>query len=385
MISLKNIFRFSGLIILFLSILLFHSCKLEKVPILTTLAVDNILGTTAMCGGIITDEGSGTVLMKGVCWSISNTPTIADDTTSDGAGAGSFTSRLSGLNGATVYYVRAYATNSAGTGYGKAISFTTLGQVPDVSTDAATNVTPTSATLNGSVNANLLSTIVTFEYGTSASYGNSVTAAQNPVNDRVNVSVDVTGLSRFTTYYVRTYATNSLGTAYGNEISFKTPLVLIGESYQGGIVAYILKPGDPGYIAGETHGLIAAPSDQSTAAPWGCPGTTISGADGRAMGTGAQNTIDIVAGCTTAGIAAKLCFDLELGGYSDWYLPSADEFCCFYHNLSAIGGFFWGQIYWTSTESGARSAYYTEYIYYMCSQNVSDKSSLHNVRAVRSF
>jgi hypothetical protein len=85
-----------------------------------------------------------------------------------------------------------------------------------------------------------------------------------------------------------------------------TILMDVGNYYQGGKIAYVLKLGDPGFIEGEIHGLIAAASDQSAQAEWGCYGTTIPGADGTALGTGNQNTIDIIAGCVTAGIAANI-------------------------------------------------------------------------------
>ncbi len=99
----------------------------------------------------------------------------------------------------------------------------------------------------------------------------------------------------------------------------------VGDSYQGGKIAYIFQSGDPGYVGGEIHGLIAAASDQSTGAEWGCHGTGIAGANGTAIGTGAQNTTDILNGCTEAGIAAKLCDVYSNDGYNDWFLPSRDE------------------------------------------------------------
>ena len=117
----------------------------------------------------------------------------------------------------------------------------------------------------------------------------------------------------------------------------------IGDSYQGGIIFY---------LDGNGGGLIAAPFDQSAYPPgaeWGCYGTAISGADGTAYGTGAQNTIDIEAGCTTPGTAADYCANLTLGGYSDWFLPSKDELNQMYLNKAVIGGFTNGY-YWSSTE-----------------------------------
>jgi uncharacterized protein (TIGR02145 family) len=95
-----------------------------KVPVLTTTAVSAITETTATCGGNITSDGGSSVIARGVCWSKGTTPTITDSKTSNGTGTGSFTSAITGLAFNNTYYVRAYATNSAGTGYGNAVSFT---------------------------------------------------------------------------------------------------------------------------------------------------------------------------------------------------------------------------------------------------------------------
>ncbi|MBK7710722.1 MAG: hypothetical protein IPJ37_07105 [Bacteroidales bacterium] len=93
---------------------------------LTTAAVTAIAATTATSGGDITDDNGSDITAKGVCWSLTANPTIADAHTSDGTGTGVFVSNLTGLTGATMYYVKAYSTNGAGTSYGNEVTFTTL-------------------------------------------------------------------------------------------------------------------------------------------------------------------------------------------------------------------------------------------------------------------
>lgn len=106
----------------------------NSVPELTTAEVTDITGTTAKCGGLITSSGGASVTARGVCWSVDELPSLEDSTTNDGTGAGSFTSEITGLTAETQYYIRAYAVNSAGTGYGdtKEFSTTVFGTVTDI-------------------------------------------------------------------------------------------------------------------------------------------------------------------------------------------------------------------------------------------------------------
>src|SRR5664280_541351 len=222
---MKNIFRLSGVILLILSIFLIHSCKKkEEVPVITTTAVSNITAKTGTSGGNITNEGSSTVTSRGVCWSTGTTPTIADSKTADGAGAGSFSSNISGLTGGTTYYVRAYATNNTGTGYGMAMSFTSQpATIPVITTTNISAITQNSAMCGGTITSDGAASITV--RGVCWSTSANPTIANSKTTNDIGIgefTSSITGLTIGTTYYVRAYATNSTGTAYGNQIVFTT-------------------------------------------------------------------------------------------------------------------------------------------------------------------
>ena len=97
----------------------------DVTQMVTTAAVSGITSTTAVCGGTVNSGNGSAVTARGVCWSVAQNPTVAGDHTTDGSGTGTFTSAMTGLQPGTTYYVRAYATNSAGTAYGYTQTFTT--------------------------------------------------------------------------------------------------------------------------------------------------------------------------------------------------------------------------------------------------------------------
>jgi hypothetical protein len=197
-----------------------------SLPVVSTDEVSDITDATATCGGNVTSDGNSVVTAKGVCWSTSQNPEISGNHTSDGSGIGSFTSNISGLTANTTYYVRAYATNSAGTAYGEEKTFTTTSinsSLPVVATNAVSNITSNSATCGGNVTSDGNSAVTA--KGVCWSTSQNPTIANSKTNDGQGLGQfisSITGLTTGTTYYVRAYATNSNGTAYGVQRTFTT-------------------------------------------------------------------------------------------------------------------------------------------------------------------
>ena len=197
-------------------------------PIVTTGSINNVTTNSASAPGTITDLGNSSISQHGHCWSTSSNPTTSNSKTSLGAtsNTGNFSSNLSGLSSNTTYYVRAYATNSIGIAYGNQVSFftSTNTSIPTVaSTYSASSITTNSAQSGGNVTSDGNSTVTA--KGVCWSTSSNPTTANNKTNDGSGVgsfTSSITGLSSNTSYYVRAYATNSIGTAYGNQVNFTT-------------------------------------------------------------------------------------------------------------------------------------------------------------------
>lgn len=257
--------------------------------------------------------------------------------------------------------------------------------VPSVSTQAVSNIKATRAKGSGNLFSNggtaILATGVCWDTSATPTIDDFFTQANSNAG---SFSYDMKWLMPNTTYYVRAYATNAYGISYGQAVSFKTDSIsAVGDSIQGGIIAYILTSTDAGYDPNVQHGLIVSLQDQSTSATWQNGTDTITGAAGTVFGTGLSNTNSIVSIQGAGNYAAKLCSDLVLNGYNDWYLPSKAELNLIYNNSFEDGGFSRYNYYWTASEVNANEAWAQDF--YDGTMLGKAKNNTYSVRAVRNY
>ncbi|WP_317897975.1 DUF1566 domain-containing protein [Aurantibacillus circumpalustris] len=388
-----------NLAFLLLGIISFLGCKKKEepprtpvLPTVVTSPVTSITTSSALCGGEVITDGGSPILDRGLTWGTAPNPIYAQAgnfSTNDGSGTGKFISNM--VNGnppncilpGTTYFVRAWARNSDGIAYGNEQTFTTPSpSLATITTATISAITETSAVSGGDVISDGGAPVL--------SKGVCWSTSPNPTSDLSTKSMDGGSIGLFTsnllnllsntTYYVRAYATNSIGTSYGNEIIFTTNLG-VGDSYQGGVIAYVLQPGDTGYDVNTQHGIIAAATDQSASAPWALT-LTSTGANAQTIGSGKNNTNAIVSNQGAGTYAAALCDNLVLGGYSDWHLPSLNELTKLFLNKDKIGGFAVA-FYWSSSEDNTNTAWTQSFN--SNSQAPGTKTTNYNVRAVRYF
>lgn len=196
-------------------------------PTVVTGTATEIANTSAKVGGQVTAAGNASVTARGIVYATTAAPTTDSGIAAAGTGTGTFTATLINLIPGTTYHARAFATNSVGTSYGSEISFSTLTSAATLTTAAATNITSNSATSGGEI-TNDGGAAVTAR-GVCWSTAANPTISDSKTSDGTGTGAFVSALTSLlpgTTYHVRAYATNSVGTSYGSEITFASLVTL---------------------------------------------------------------------------------------------------------------------------------------------------------------
>ncbi|MDD2297287.1 MAG: FISUMP domain-containing protein [Sphaerochaetaceae bacterium] len=295
----------------------------QTLPTVTTGDISNITTTTADCSGNVTSDGGSSVTARGVCWSTSENPTTSDSKTTNGTGLGTYTSNITGISPNTTYYVRAYATNAKGTAYGEQKTFTTNAEqtTPTVTTGEITNITTTTADCSGNVTSDGGSSVTA--RGVCWRTSENPTTSDSKTTDGTGVgdfTSNLTGLSPSTTYYVKAYATNSKGTAYGEQKSFKTNQEEEGTTFtdsRDGIVYETVTIGEQVWMAENLAYLpsVVGPATGSYTAPY----YYVYGYDGTSVATAKATT-----NYQTYGVLYNWPAALTVCP-PGWHLPSDEE------------------------------------------------------------
>lgn len=240
---------------LFIFVCLINSCKKEKVitlPTVKTIVVTNVTATSAAVSGEIISDGGGSLSAQGVVWNTFTNPTIElISKTSGELSSKKIESNITGLTNTTKYYVRAYATNASGTAYGTELTFFTGANIPILTTIDVTDIFGTSAISGGLITNDGGTSITTRGVVWSTSSGPTIllpTKTSDPPGNNSFTS-KITGLTPNTKYYLRAYAINSAGTAYGNEKSFDTrEMIIINHLLNTSLGSDIIQTKDVGYL-----------------------------------------------------------------------------------------------------------------------------------------
>lgn len=370
-------------------------------PTVLTTAVSEVTATSAKCGGNVTDNGGFNVTARGICWNTVGNPDLNGVHTNNGTGNGTFIANMTGLNPSTTYHVRAYATNSTGTVYGAEQTFTTGNGMPQVTTGMVSNVTANSAVCSGNVTSDggVAVTAKGFCWST-AQYPTVSGMHSNEGGGMGSFNGSLTNLSIGTTYYVRAYATNNTGTAYGDQMSFTTsnglptvttttptltdstvatggnvtsdggfPVTARGVCYGSlpypdltGTYSHTTNGSGTGYFASQFNlpggsGLyyIRAYATNANGTSYGEQVTVIQAYDELPTFQYNGHTYRVAPGPNNNSLswtdANTYCDNLTLYGYTDWRMPTKDELMQMYSDADFIGGFCFSSncYYWSST------------------------------------
>jgi hypothetical protein len=251
-----------------------------------------------------------------------------------------------------------------------------------LTTDTIYSITPVSAEVGGNISSNggaaITSRGICYSEMPNPTLADSFVTSGTGIG---NFSAKLIELKSSTTYYVRAFATNTAGTAYGNQDTFQTDTsYTIGSlGPAGGIVFY-----DKGYYSNGWRYLSSSIQDQSTGVQFGCYGTNIVGASGSGYGDGIQNTEDLLNNCSSSGIAASIAANFTYNGYSDWFLPGKSSLELMKSRIKWSANFS-NAVYWSSTEASSTSGYGVNFYGSGTSAIVNNKNISYRVRAIRAF